>query len=207
MLSIKGLKIVILSGAKRSEESLMWEIEEPNPVKLIIAVMAADDECLSAALDALVAEFGKTDLVSDVWPFDQTDYYKDQTGPHIVKQFVSIDKLIDPGELAQIKHKTNQIEQRLAEILHYSGIVWPRPINLDPGIIEPSKLVLASTKNFSHRIYIGGQMYAEVTLVFHKGKWESFPYTFPDYKQLRYLEFFNKVRTRLVEQLRKTQRL
>ena len=180
----------------------MWEIEKPKPVKLIVAVMAADNKCLSAALGAIVAEFGTTDFESDIWPFDQTDYYKEQAGPHIVKQFVSIEKLIDPGELAQIKHKTNQIEQTQAELLRSSGVVWPRPINLDPGIIEPSKLVLASTKNFSHRIYIGEQMYAEVTLVFNKGKWESFPYTFGDYKQLRYLEFFNKVRTRLVEQLR-----
>ena len=180
----------------------MWEINKTQPVKLLIAAMAADNKCLSAALDAIVAEFGTTDFESDIWPFDQTDYYKDQTGPNIVKQFVSIEKLIDPGELAQIKHKTNQIEQTQADLLRSSGVVWPRPINLDPGIIEPSKLVLASTKNFSHRIYIGEQMYAEVTLVFHKGKWESFPYTFGDYKQLRYFEFFNKVRTRLVEQLR-----
>ncbi len=185
----------------------MWEIEEPKPVKLIVAVMAADNKCLSAALDAIVAEFGTTDFESDIWPFDQTDYYKDQTGPHIVKQFVSIEKLIDPDELAQIKHKTNQIEQEQAELLRSSGVVWPRPINLDPGIIEPSKLILASTKNYSHRIYIGDRMYAEVTLTFHKGKWQPFPYTYPDYKQPGYHEFFSKVRTRLIEQRRKTQGL
>ena len=180
----------------------MWEIEEPKPVKLIIAVMASDGECLSAALDAIVAEFGTTDLVSDVWPFDQTDYYKDQTGPRILKQFASIEKLIDPGEMAQIKHKTNEIEQEQAELLHKSGVDLPRPINLDPGIIEPSKLILASTKNYSHRVYIGEQMYAEVTLTFHKGKWQSFPYTYPDYKQPGYHEFFSKVRAQLIEQLR-----
>ena len=180
----------------------MWETREPKEVKLIIGILAADSSCLESAIQSIEETFGSVDLTSEIWPFTQTDYYKDQTGPHIAKQFVSIEKLIDPGELAQIKHKTNQIEQTQADLLRSSGVVWPRPINLDPGIIEPSKLVLASTKNFSHRIYIGEQMYAEVTLVFNKGKWESFPYTFPDYKQLRYLEFFNKVRTRLVEQLR-----
>ena len=179
----------------------MWEIEKPKPVKLIVAVMAADHKCLSTALDVIVVEFGTTDLVSDVWPFDQTDYYKEQTGPHILKQLVSIEKLIDLGELAQIKHKTNKIEQSQAELLHSSGVVWPRPINLDPGIIEPSKLVLASTKNYSHRIYIGEQMYAEVTLTFHKGKWQPFPYTYPDYKQPAYHEFFSKVRNRLIKQM------
>lgn len=185
----------------------MWEIEKPKPVKLIVAVMAADQKCLSAALDAIVAEFGTTDFVSDVWPFDQTDYYEKQTGYRILKQFVSIEKLIDPGELAQIKHRTNEIEQKQAELLHSSGVVWPRPINLDPGIIEPSKLVLASTKNYSHRIYIGEQMYAEVTLIFHKGNWRPFSYTYPDYKQHAYHEFFSKVRNQLIEQRRKTQGL
>lgn len=182
----------------------MWEIKKPRPVKLIIAVMAGNDKCLGSALDAIVTEFGTTDLVSDVWTFDQTDYYKNQTGPHILKQFASIDKLIDPGELAQIKHKTNQIEQTQAKLLHSAGVTWPRPVNLDPGIIEPSKLILASTKNYSHRIYIGQGMYAEVTLTFHKGKWLPFPYTYPDYKQSGYQEFLSKVRDRLVAQYKET---
>jgi len=78
----------------------------------------------------------------------------------------------------------------------------PRPANLDPGIIEPSKLILATTKNYSHRIYIGKRMYAEVTLVFDKGSWRPLKYTYPDYKQRCYFIFFEKVRTRLLEQLK-----
>ena len=182
----------------------MWEIERPKRVKLIIGIMASDQACLSAALDAIAAEFGPTDFLSEVWPFKQTDYYEKQTGYRILKQFVSIEKLIDPGELGQIKRRTNAIERRQAELLHSTGVVWPRPINLDPGIIEPSKLVLASTKNYSHRIYIGEGIYAEVTLTFHKGKWQPFAYTYPDYKQAGYHEFFSKVRTRLIEHRRDT---
>ena len=71
----------------------MWEIEKPKPVKLIVGILAADQHCLNAALDAIAAEFGKLDFISDVWPFDQNDYYQEQTGPHILKQFVSIEKL------------------------------------------------------------------------------------------------------------------
>ena len=107
--------------------------------------------------------------------------------------------MIDPGELADIKHKTNQIEQKLADKLETD---LPRPVNLDPGVIEPSKLVLATTKNYSHRIYIGKQMYAEVTLIFDRGSWQSLPYTYPDYKLANYHNFFSKVRTRLLEQLK-----
>ena len=179
----------------------MWDLNKPNPVKLIVGILAADEGSLQAARESIAEAFGPADMVSEVWPFTQTDYYKDETGESILRMFVAIEKLIDPGELAEIKHTTNRIERDLAEKL---GTRLARPVNLDPGIIEPSKLVLASTKNFSHRIYIGRQMFAEVTLIFSKGKWQSFPFTFPDYKEDRYHGFLNKVRTRLVEQLKQS---
>ena len=177
----------------------MWNLNAPKPAKVIIGILAADQECLTAALEAINAKFGKTDFVSDIWPFDQTDYYKDETGENILRQFVSIEKLIDPGKLSKIKHKTNKLEQKLAK---QSASDLLRPVNLDPGVIEPSKLILATTKNYSHRIYIGGKMYAEVTLVFDKGAWHPLSYTYPDYRQKCYHDFFSKVRKRLLEQLK-----
>ncbi|MGB7582803.1 MAG: DUF4416 family protein, partial [Sedimentisphaerales bacterium] len=119
--------------------------------------------------------------------------------PNALRQFVSLEKLIDPGKLAKIKHTTNKIEQKLVRSLK---LPLPRPVNLDPGVIEPSKLILATTKNFSHRIYIGNKMFAEVTLIYEKGNWRQFDYTYPDYKELHYQDFFTKVRTRLMEQLK-----
>ena len=145
----------------------MWTINEPKPVKLIVGILAADKDCLGPIIKTIEAQFGPIDFTSQIWPFEATDYYKDETGDNIVRQFVSCERLIDPGALSQIKHGTNKIEQQLAERLN-SGV--PRPVNLDPGYIEPSKLVLATTKNYSHRIYIGDKMYAEVTLIFGKGK-------------------------------------
>ncbi|MHC4727544.1 MAG: DUF4416 family protein [Planctomycetota bacterium] len=177
----------------------MWKLNDPKPVKLIIGILAANYNCLHTAADSLSDKFGKVDFSSEVWPFDQTDYYKEQTGPRILRQFVSIKRLIDPGILAKIKHQTNKLEQKLAKKL---ALPLTRPVNLDPGIIEPSKLILATTKNYSHRIYIGKKMYAEVTLIFDKGSWRSQFYTYPDYKQQCYFDFFDKVRTRLMEQLK-----
>ena len=177
----------------------MWELKEPKPVKLISGILACDDRCLAMARNGLESAIGAIDLVSDIWPFEQTTYYADEIGPRILRQFVSFAQLIDPGELADIKHRTNALEQGLAKSL---ALPVPRPVNLDPGIIEPSKLVLATTKNYSHRIYIGKQMYAEVTLVYDKGDWRPLPYTYPDYRSPQYFEFFSKVRGRLLEQLR-----
>jgi len=177
----------------------MWETNEPRPVKLFVGILAADRHCLESATDTIGDNLGAIDLESDVWPFTQTEYYKEQTGPDILRQFVSIEELIAPGLLAEIKHKTNRIEQELAANL---GHKLPRPVNLDPGIIEPSKLVLATTKNYSHRIYIGHKMYAEVTLIYDKGKWKPFDYTYPDYRKDCYWDFFSNVRNKLVEQLK-----
>ena len=177
----------------------MWKLNDPKPVKLIIGILAANHNCLHTAAELLSDKFGKVDFSSEVWPFTQTDYYKEQTGPRILRQFVSVKRLIEPSLLAKIKFRTNKLEQKLVKKL---ALPLTRPVNLDPGIIEPSKLVLATTKNFSHRIYIGKKMYAEVTLIFDKGNWRPQFYTYPDYKQQCYFDFFDKVRTRLLEQLK-----
>ncbi len=177
----------------------MWELQNPKPVKLIIGILAANEAALAAAVKTISKSFGVIDLASDVWPFTQTDYYKDELGPNALRQFVSLENLIDPGKLAKIKHATNKIEQKLARLLK---LPLPRPVNLDPGVIEPSKLILATTKNYSHRIYIGHKMFAEVTLIYEKGAWRHFDYTYPDYRQPAYHDFFTKVRTRLMERLK-----
>ena len=185
----------------------MWQLKDPEPVKLIIGILAANQDCLQAAIEALTSEFGKADLISDTWPFTQTDYYNKETGENILRRFVTIEKLIDIVKLAKIKHKTNKLEQKLARHL-CGGLAkklnpdLSRPVNLDPGVIEPSKLILATTKNYSHRIYIGKKMFAEVTLVFDRGAWCPLPYTYPDYKLKCYHDFFDKVRARLLEQLK-----
>ena len=176
----------------------MWELTEPKPVKLIVGILAANHQCLHKAVETLMNKYGKADFTSEVWPFEQTDYYNKQTGPHILRQFISIERLIEQGKLAKIKLQTNKIEQKLAKSL---ALPLPRPVNLDPGIIEASKLILATTKNYSHRIYIGKKIFAEVTLIFDRGCWRPFEYTYPDYRQQCYFDFFERVRKRLLEQL------
>ncbi len=177
----------------------MWDIKEILPVKLIVGVLACDEAALAAAHESLIAAYGPADLISEVYPFDLTDYYVDEAGPNMVRQFLAFEKLVDPGCLAAVKHQTNRLEQLLADALETP---YPRPVNLDPGLVEPSKLVLASTKNFAHRIYIGDQMYAEVTMMYHRGKWETFAFTFPDFKSGRYNAFLDTVRLRVVQQQR-----
>ncbi len=177
----------------------MWDLNAPPPVKLIVGLLASSLSGLTSAVQGLESLFGPTDLVSDVWPFTYTRYYENEMGTDIRRQFVSFSQLMDPGELAHVKHQTNTLEQELATSLHEP---FPRPVNLDPGVVETSKLILASTKNFSHRIYIGDRIYAEVTLSYQKGDWIAYPYTFPDYQQATYHSFLSSVRERLRDQWR-----
>ena len=120
-------------------------------------------------------------------------------GPDLKRMFVSFAPLIDPGQLARVKHETNHLE---AEICEQAGSPPEfRLVNLDPGYIALSKLVLATTKDYSHRVYIGEGMYAEATLHWHDGAWRAWPYTYPDYASDVYHAFFRRVRERLLAQL------
>jgi hypothetical protein len=168
----------------------MAQIRAPLPVKLFVGVLTSVPSLLPEIEERLSAIFGIIDAVSDVFPFDQTHYYEEEMGAPIKRRFFSFAALIDPSEIAAIKVKTNGLESEIASA--YPG--KQRPVNLDPGYLEQSKIVLASTKNFFHRILLSGGIYAEVTLHYQDGEWKCFPWTFPDYKSAAYRDFFSSLR-------------
>ncbi len=174
----------------------MADITPPQPVKLICGMLAASEPLLDTAAEALIEVYGPADLRSDVWAFDFTDYYQPQMGSELKRQFLAFERLIDPGELAAVKIHTNELEARFAD----SADV-PRPVNLDPGYLTPARLILASCKDFAHRIYIGRGIYAEVTLQY-RGGWQKLDWTFPDYASQRYAAFMTEARNILISQLR-----
>jgi hypothetical protein len=168
----------------------MGKIRMPEPVKLFVGVLTSIPETVAIAEERLTAIFGTVDTRSEQFLFDMTQYYDESMGTPIYRYFISFEKLIEPAEIAAIKVKTNDLESTIAA--EYPGI--QRPINLDPGYVEQSKIVLASTKNFFHRIHISGGIYAEVTLHYQDGAWQSLPWTFPDYKTARYHPYFSSLR-------------
>ena len=176
----------------------MGKPTEPNPVKLFIGLLIGNPDILPEVGDKLEDRFGRRDCESPVIPFDYTDYYNQQMGPEIKRKFISFEKLIDPGELASIKIWTNEVEELFS---NRSDQELPRPINIDPGYVGLSKLVLATTKNYSHRLYLGSGIYGEVTLQYRSGEYKPQPWTYPDYKSEEYLEFFARVRKKYCRQL------
>ena len=176
-------------------------LHPPRPVKLIAGILSGDERLFALAEEAMTALWGDIDVHSTIMPFEQTDYYEKEMGADLLRKFVGFTRLIDPGRLAQIKHASNALEGELAGSHPARALHTSRPINLDPGYIDPSKLVLATTKNYSHRIYIGESMYAEATLRYHKGNWQAWPYTYPDYASGAYDRFLNEARQLLMDQL------
>jgi hypothetical protein len=168
----------------------MAQIRRPLPVKLFVGVLTSVPSLLPEIDERLSALLGPIDSRSDIFPFDQTHYYDEEMGSPLKRLFFSFAAMIDPSEIAGIKVKTNELESALAGA--HPG--WQRPANLDPGYLEQSKVVLASTKNFFHRISISGGIYAEVTLHYQDGGWRAFPWTFPDYKSAGYRQFFSSLR-------------
>jgi len=171
----------------------------PQPVKLIVGMIAADPTRFTLAADRLTARYGPLDAWSDEFPFDFTRYYEAELGPGLRRRFVSFAELIEPGRLAEIKRVTNDLEQELAEVRDGETC---RTINLDPGYLELSKLVLATTKNSAHRVYLGKGIYAEVTLQYRNQRFVPLPWTYADYRTADYHRFFLQVRRHYHEQLR-----
>ena len=167
---------------------------EIKPVKLICGVLYQGAPDLDGMDNELISRFGLIDLKSRPFVFNFTDYYKDEMGGNLTKQFYSFEKLIQPDRLADIKNATISIEKALSA----NG---RRTVNLDPGYLEESKLVLASTKNFSHRIYLRDNIWAEVTMRFIKGEFVTHPWTYPDYSQELAIEFLRQVRQTYRRQL------
>ena len=169
----------------------MGEPSPPAPVTLVCAILAADEPVLAEALAALGREFGPRAAESPVLPFAFTRYYEKEMGPRLLRKLVAFERPVDPGRLAAIKLRTNALEREVAARAP-AGV--PRPANLDPGTVDAARLVLATTKDHAHRVYLGDGIYGEVTLLWHKGGFAPLDWTYPDFRTEAYRSFFDGVR-------------
>ncbi len=165
----------------------MGQIRESRPVKLICGLLAAGPERLERGKTVLEDRFGPVDFAGDPFPFDFTSYYVKELGEGILRRFLSFERLIDPGELTAIKVETNRLEEELSE-------EGRRTVNLDPGYLDLSKLVLATTKDATYRVYLGQGIYGQSTYYFRDGSYRPWDWTYPDYRTPTAIEFFNRAR-------------
>ena len=174
----------------------LWSVSvaqpQPHPpVRPILGMLARRPELFGLALERVAGRWGPPDLRSDALDFDFTDYYARLMGPDLKRGFCSFQVDMDPAELADVKLWTNEIEREIAEDV---ADEYPRPLNLDPGYLNDSKLVLASAKDHAHRIYLSQGVFAEITLSYHDRAWRAMPWTYPDYRSEAYRKFFDRAR-------------
>jgi hypothetical protein len=169
----------------------MGDVSRPQNVLLLLAAFSRHAEALDWARRQAEAAWGPVALESPRFAFDATDYYQPTMGPGIEKCFFAFARPIDPGELAGLKLQTNGWEAVYAE---QGGHAEERPLNLDPGYLTPAKLVLASTKDHAHRIYLSQGIFAEVTLFYKDRRWQARDWTFADYRRDDYQRFFSECR-------------
>lgn len=170
--------------------------KEHAPVKLFFGILAVSEELITDVQNELTREFGAIDSESPVWEFTQTDYYCEEMGAHILRKFISFEQLIPSLSLVDIKLFSNALELKL------SGGA-KRSVNLDPGYITLGNVVLATTKDQQHRIYMGNGIYFENTLRYSRAEgFKPWEWTYRDYQTGHYIDYFNALRERYHSQLR-----
>lgn len=165
------------------------------PVKLVFSVFAPAAGILKDTINGLSALYGQPDFVSEQIPFDYTDYYSPEMGEKLVRRFLSMEKLIRPETLPNIKLTTNEIEEE-------SAVAGQRQVNIDPGYLSQSHLILATGKGYSHRPYLSDGIYADLTLIYQGKKFCSLPWTYPDYADEKQLAMLSAIRSRYLLQLK-----
>ena len=169
----------------------MGQIHPPSPALLFTAAFSRYEAALEWAKHKTVEAWGPMLAQSPVFSFSQTDYYTDTMGPGLLKTFFAFERPFDLGHLPQVKLQSNRWEEEYAAT---AGLPESRPLNLDPGYISLGKMVLASTKGLSHRIYLADGIYGEVTLYYSHHAWHAWEWTFADYRREDYQQFFTQCR-------------
>ncbi len=175
----------------------------PQPVKLFIGMLSNEVPLFDELKGKLKEIFGPLDLESPVWEWSHTDYYSKEMGEGLKRKFIFFQRLISPENITAVKLKTIELEGRYRSenppLSSFDkggtgGFKGGRRINLDPGYLDMARVVLVSTKDYSHRIYLGEGIYGEVTLIYSGKDYQTLPYTYPDFRIEEYRDLFKKAR-------------
>lgn len=176
----------------------MAEAKSFSPVKLICGIISSRETFFKKAEEKLIGLYGSVDLKSPFFDFDLTDYYEKQMGKNLRRLFLSFASLYQPESLSEIKLQTNSLEEEIRKEMRENS----RIVNLDPGYITSSALIMATAKNFAHRIPLQKGIYAHLEFLFSKRAIKILDWTYPDFKKEDYQRFFLEVRKTYLCQLR-----
>lgn len=170
----------------------------PSPAKLVIGVFTNQKGLICQVAKQLSEQFGDIELISPWFPFDLTGYYAPEMGTMLMRRMMAFKPLVDQDRLSIIKTQTNRIEHGFAAGAR-------RRVNIDPGYLVSERFVLATGKNYTHRIYIGNNIYADLTLIYRNRRFEPLPWTYPDYRREDIHSFLFRVRDKYLRDIKATQ--
>ena len=171
----------------------------PDPAKLVMSVFMKEKPLFESVFPLLETIGGPVDLVSRWLDFDFTNYYHKEMGHPLFRRILAFKSLVDQADLSKIKLATNAVEQQFVKDQQ-------RRINIDPGYLLPSRFVLATGKDYAHRIYIGDRMYADLTLMYVGKQFVSLDWTYPDYRSKEIIRFLEQVRDKYLLDLKAVKR-
>ncbi len=168
--------------------------EKPKPIKIFCGLIGSP-EAIERVKHRLIGTFGEIDCESKLLKFDFTRYYHAEMGENLWRKWISFRPLRERGYLSLAKFLCVRIEKELSD-------GEKRRINIDPGYLDDAQVVLATTKNYSHRLYIGMGYYAEVTLIYRGGSFHVQEWTYPDYRIDEAISFFSSARNAYLTQIK-----
>lgn len=171
--------------------------KKPKPAKLFMSLIASEERIIQNAMKDLTNLYGEIDFISEKLPFSFTDYYQREMGENLFRHFITFRNLIPMESLPDIKNETNRLETR------YASPNGNRRLNIDPGYICLSHVILATTKGYSHRPYLRDGIYADLTLIFRNKSFHPLEWTYPDYRQESTIKLFNQLRRDYLETLKR----
>ncbi len=170
--------------------------KKPDPAKFLVSIFMKEKKMLMPIIERLISIFGEIDILSGWFDFNFTEYYYNEMGRPLFRRMAVFKDLMEQDILSNIKIRTNEVEKE------FSSNENKRSVNIDTGYMLRERFVLATGKNFSHRIYIGNNIYADLTLIFHKGAFKTLPWTYPDYADKDMIRFLTKVRAKYISDLK-----
>jgi hypothetical protein len=174
----------------------MLSLNFPLPVKFICGFIYRQEEIYQKAKKILQNKFGSIDFENQKLAFTFTQYYDKEMGSPLFKRIISFTRLRDAAEFIKIKLFCIKVERKFLSNKN-------RQVNIDPGYLNDAKLVLLTTKDYAHRLYLGKGVFAEVTLRYSDGAFYDLAHTYPDFRSPQYKEILLSIRQRYHEQIKK----
>jgi len=174
--------------------------EAPPAATIFCGFVYVPDLDLGEVLRVLERMWGPVEFISRRFPFDYTRYYAKEMGSPLLRRFATFREEVEQKALPAMKWQAKRVEG------DYLASTGGRRVNIDPGLLLPERLLLATTKPCAHRPYLDRGIYADLTLVYHRKSYQPLEWTYPDYAAPHTVSMMNSLRERHALKKRATRR-